>query len=304
MKLEEYQREARRTDQLADNQTSINALLVPLLGMSGEVGQLTSEVKKYLLTGDDRAVLAGVIKEELGDVLWYMSTLADRFGLSLDDIAFANLVKTQNRWPTHKGPGAPTKTAEFLFDDGFSATEQLPRSVALKFEENKNSLGVNRVRITFVDGAEAGAILSDNAYVDDGYRYHDAFHLAYAAVLGWSPVLRKLWSRKRKSNPAIDEVEDGGRAQVIEEGIAALVFSEAKDRDFYAQPDRVPSSLVRIIKNMTSHLEVSVRSYREWQEAIVAGYKVFRAMQDNHGGYVYLDLRARKIEHRMTPQEL
>ncbi|HEU4730642.1 MAG TPA: nucleoside triphosphate pyrophosphohydrolase family protein [Kofleriaceae bacterium] len=297
MKFTEYQREARRTDQLAEDNHSTNALMVPVLGLAGEVGQLVSEVKKCLLTGDDRAVLASVVKEELGDVLWYMSTLADRFELLLDDIAFANLVKVQNRWPTQRGSEELQSTAQYLFDDTFPASEQLPRTVGLRFEEIASE-NTKRVRITFVDGAQAGAILSDNAYIDDGYRYHDAFHLAYAAILGWSPVLRKLWACKRKSKPAVDEVEDGGRAQVIEEGISALVFSEAKDREYYVQTDRVPSSLVRIIKNMTSHLEVSVRSYREWQDAIVAGYRIFRCLQENHGGYVYLDLRRHKIEYR------
>jgi hypothetical protein len=53
----------------------------------------------------------------------------------------------------------------------------------------------------------------------------DVFHLAYAAVLGWSPVTRKLLDRKRRSNPQVDLAEDGGRAIVIEEGIAAMAFA-------------------------------------------------------------------------------
>ncbi|MFI0349933.1 hypothetical protein [Actinomadura sp. 9N407] len=58
-------------------------------------------------------------------------------------------------------------------------------------------------------------------------RMHDVFHLSYAAVLGWSPVMRSLMRRKRKSDPAIDEAEDGGRAIAIEEGISTMVFSYA-----------------------------------------------------------------------------
>lgn len=298
MKFSEYQREARRTDQLSSGSDS-TALMVPLLGLAGEAGQLLTELKKYLLTGDDRTLLTGVVKEELGDVLWYLSCVADRFGLALDDIAFANLVKTQNRWPIQQGTAAPQPAAEFLFDDQFPLGEQLPRSITLRFEEISAD-GATRVRITFVDGALAGAQLTDNAYEDDGYRYHDAFHLAYAAILGWSPVLRKLWNCKRKSNKVIDEVEDGGRAQVIEEGIAALVFSGAKDREYYANVDHIDSSVLRVIKKMTSHLEVSVRSYRDWQDAILAGYRVFRALQEHRGGYVHLSLREHRIEHRTS----
>jgi aryl-alcohol dehydrogenase-like predicted oxidoreductase len=51
--------------------------------------------------------------------------------------------------------------------------------------------------------------------------------------LGWSPVLRGLLKRKRKSNAKIDENEDGARAAIIEEGIATWIFNNAKRRNFY-----------------------------------------------------------------------
>lgn len=60
------------------------------------------------------------------------------------------------------------------------------------------------------------------------YRFHDVFHLAYAAVLGWSPVLRALLKCKRKSHPWLDENQDGARAILIEEGISTFVFNHAK----------------------------------------------------------------------------
>ena len=75
--------------------------------------------------------------------------------------------------------------------------------------------------------AAIGDPLTDASHIEDDYRLHDVFHIAYAAVLGWSPVLRSLMKRKRKSNPQVDEAEDGGRAIAIEEGISALVFSYA-----------------------------------------------------------------------------
>ena len=176
--------------------------------------------------------------------------------------------------------------------------EQLPRRATLLFEDaNVDGRGV--VRISFTEGgAAAGSPLTDNSYTDDGYRFHDAFHLGYAAVLGWSPVLRKLWRLKRKSKPQVDEVEDGGRAQVIEEGVAALVFSDAKDRRLYENTPRVDSSVLRVVKNMTAHLEVSIRSYREWQAAILQGYRVFRQLQDNGGGFVTFDMDQRMLEYR------
>ena len=61
------------------------------------------------------------------------------------------------------------------------------------------------------NGLNFGDRLTDNIVDPDGYRYHDIFHFAYAVHLGWSPVIRSLLRAKRKSVPATDENEDGGR---------------------------------------------------------------------------------------------
>jgi len=79
----------------------------------------------------------------------------------------------------------------------------------------------------------------------------------YAAVLGWSPITRALLRRKRKSRPLLDEVEDGGRAAVIEEGVAALAFDYARRHHMLEGVSMLDFQLLRTIKDMTSHLEVS-----------------------------------------------
>ena len=61
----------------------------------------------------------------------------------------------------------------------------------------------------YVDGMQIGDGLTDNRYEADGYRYHDIFHLTYMALLGSSPISRRLLGRKRRSRPEVDEVEDG-----------------------------------------------------------------------------------------------
>src|SRR4029079_14836619 len=89
----------------------------------------------------------------------------------------------------------------------------------------------------FINGEEGKTDLSeltDNAYENDGYRFHDVSHRADAAVLGWSPIIRSGLKRKRKSNHKTDEVEDGGRAKAIEEGVSAHVFCYAAEHNFLA----------------------------------------------------------------------
>jgi hypothetical protein len=41
-----------------------------------------------------------------------------------------------------------------------------------------------------VNGFRVGDPLTDNAWSETGYRWHDTLHLAHAACLGWSPVFR------------------------------------------------------------------------------------------------------------------
>lgn len=55
----------------------------------------------------------------------------------------------------------------------------------------------------FQVGAELGDPLTDNTRRVDAYRFHDAIHLGFMAVLGWSPVMRALLRLKRKSSPRI-----------------------------------------------------------------------------------------------------
>lgn len=63
-----------------------------------------------------------------------------------------------------------------------------------------------------VDMPPIGNEGGDNFYDPDGYRWHDAFHLANLTVLGCSPGVRALLKRKRRSDPLVDNVEDGGLA--------------------------------------------------------------------------------------------
>ena len=148
-----------------------------------------------------------------------------------------------------------------------------------------------------VNGELIGQALSDNSYDPDGYRFHDVFHLAYAATLGWSPNLRAFLKRKRKSLPLLDEVEDGGRAQIIEEGVSALAFDYARDHDFLNGVTKIDSDLLRTIRSMTLHLEVRSASATDWEHAILEGFKVWRDVLANKGGEIVVDLNHRSISY-------
>src|SRR6185312_1019849 len=221
MDFDTYQREAQGTDRVPAEAGSGDALslIVPMLGLAGETGQLLSEYKKHLRDGEAHRLFKERVSEELGDLLWYVANVASKFNLTLGEIATANLAKTRARWATDRvGP--------LRFDEPLPEGERLPRRFQV---EMVDITGPERRRLRVsINGVPFGGELTDNAYDPDGYRFHDVFHFAYAAVLGWSPITRALLRRKRKSRPMLDEVEDGGRAAVVEEGVAALAFDYAR----------------------------------------------------------------------------
>jgi NTP pyrophosphatase (non-canonical NTP hydrolase) len=283
-----YQKEALSTDRVparegADDATS---LIVPMLGLAGETGQLLSEYKKHLRDGEAHRLFKERVSEELGDLLWYIANVASKFDLSLSDIAAANLAKVKQRW-------ASERTEPLTFDDELPESERLPRRFEVELVDVEGEAR-QRVRV-LIDGKPFGAELTDNAYDPDGYRFHDVFHFAYAAVLGWSPITRALLQRKRKSRPLLDEVEDGGRAAVIEEGAAALAFDYARRHRFLDGVAALDFQLLRTIKDMTSHLEVRHCATADWEQAILQGFEVWRSVLNARGGRIAVDLDARRI---------
>jgi NTP pyrophosphatase (non-canonical NTP hydrolase) len=73
----------------------VYARTYPLLGLVGEVGEFANKYKKVLRDGKEFALDDMV--SELGDILWYLSTLARDCGIGLDYIAAENLIKLSDR---------------------------------------------------------------------------------------------------------------------------------------------------------------------------------------------------------------
>ncbi len=292
MDFREYQNLAVQTDQFLAN---VDGEAISILGMVGEIGSLSSEYKKLRRDGTSHRLFLERIAEELGDILWYVAAFANRFELDLSAIAEQNLEKCRDRWGW-RSASPDGQLVPPAFDNFLPKQEQLPRKFEVEIAEIVED---NSTRIkAFVDGRQIGSDLTDNSYSNDGYRFHDVFHLSYAAVLRWSPVVRKMLGCKRKSNPKIDEVEDGGRAIAIEEGISALVFRYAQNHEFLENITELDYELLKTIKNLTLDLEVSQRSLCDWEKAILAGYKVWHRVKENGGGIIAVDLDAHSISYR------
>lgn len=275
--LSTYQREALKSDRIkAEGDES---MIVALLGLVGEIGTLATEQKKRMRDKGKYLRFQHRVEEDIGDVLWYLANFASKNGMDLEEVARRNLHKVRARWALPVGVQIP------LFDEECKPSEQLPRHFEIDFRIDKKG----RV-VLYRDGKRVGDPLTDNNYADDGYRFHDVFHLAYAAVLGWSPVTRKLLKCKRRKDRVTDNVEDGGRATVIEEGVAAMAYASAKDAAFFEGASEVDHSLLDTIQGLTSHLEVQRRLPAEWEKAILLGFHVWRELRRHNGGRVTVDL--------------
>lgn len=92
MKLNEYQALATRTANPHEN-----ALLNYGLGICEEAGEVSGLIKKSSFHG--HTIEQSDIKKELGDVLWYLSNIAKLAGLTLEEVATANISKLSKRYP-------------------------------------------------------------------------------------------------------------------------------------------------------------------------------------------------------------
>lgn len=299
MDLAEFQRSALVTDQAIPNNPGSDLRLpqrhevIPILGLVGEVGALVGEYKKLLRDGATHRNFRDEVAEELGDILWYVANLASKFELDLNEVASENLKKVRDRWGTSTHFG--------LVDEASPPSQQLPRAFAYRFEQRSTANG--GVQLLLIDantGSQLGDPLTDNAYDDDGYRFHDVMHLAFAACLGWSPVLRKLLRKSKiiqnRQPSSVADVEDGGRAQVIEEAVVAAAYAYASKHEFLDGVDAVDWTLLRHIRDLTSDLEIKDCTAGKWNSAILTGFSVWRAVRSNQGGLVRGDLTTRSIE--------
>jgi len=289
MDFDYYQEAALGTDQFAAKAPKKDdGLLIPLLGIAGETGTLLAEFKKKIRDRESYEGFKDKAEEEIGDILWYLSNIASRLDLSLSEIASKNLQKTHERWPIE---GEPSE-GRLFFDEGLPEREQLPRSIQIRvFEGEKGQAHMS----VLPDGPLLGDALTDNAYDDDGYRFYDVLHLANMAVLGWSPVMRRLLKRKRKSLSTVDQVEDGARALILEEMVVAFIYCNAKERSYYKNIKHLDSEMLATIKRIVGHLEVRQRRTKDWEQAIQQGYAAFRHLLEKREAVLKLDLKKREL---------
>lgn len=206
-------------------------------------------------------------------------------------LAFAHVVQANLR----KARGAflePDPVDLVDFDADFEVDEKLPTEFRVRIDQRASGKSYLQWRGVFI-----GDPLTDNIADPDGYRFHDVFHLANAAILHWSPVVRALIRHKRKSRPKYDEEQDGGRAIVVEEGLTAWLFARAKHINYYEGAKRVSLGTLKIVQEFVAGYEVDQCPLKLWERSILQGYDVFRQVRAAKGGWVIGDRASRTLTY-------
>jgi NTP pyrophosphatase (non-canonical NTP hydrolase) len=289
-----------------------------MLGLASETGSILNVYKKYLRDGIGIAANRELLLEELGDLLWYATAVATACGLELEDIAEANLARTRDRYPRRR-TGTEREVLP-VFDAAYPDRERFPRrlvvavtgqvlaperrgAVLTLVSAEPNAFPDGPVNVGgkprgFLVGAALGDPLTDNSRRADEYRFHDAIHLGFMAVLGWSPTMRSLLRLKRKSSPQADECEDGARAIFAEEGLAAVLSRLASVRTGFLNAPSIDGDVIEIAKAAATGLEAEEVPGWLWQAAIHQGFLAMSLLGQNDGGYLVADLDARELSYQ------
>ena len=91
-----YQEQSRKT---YNDITCDDPIVYPTLGLVNEAGEVAGKIKKIFR--DKGGVIGDAerdsLKDELGDVLWYLTQICTNLGLTLEEVAEANLDKLCSR---------------------------------------------------------------------------------------------------------------------------------------------------------------------------------------------------------------
>lgn len=311
MDFKSYQQAAVQTTQLQLDQPK--DAIAATFGLAHSAGSIANVYKRSLRDLIPAETFKESLKIELGDLLWYATAVATAFKLDLDDVAQANLRRTYDRYTIPKD-GSYQDIPKF--DAEYPEIERFPRRLVFRFTEEVVAsapavasmtlveaspnpfLGIAPTeKVGFIVGAQLGDSVTDNSRRVDGYRYHDALHLAFVAVLGWSPIMRRLLKLKRRSSVATDRDQDGARAAYAEEGLTHILARMSEKRKSYESDKNIDGDTLSLIRLATSELESNDLPSWLWSRAIVKGFAAMRKLVENGGGYLIADLDQRELTH-------
>ena len=100
MEFDEYQEEIKKFDLFEQTGDVFSpAFMAKILGLPGEAGEVSEKFKKIVrdkngeISEEDRTEIV----KELGDVTWYVATIARYLGVPFSEVAKGNIEKLSSR---------------------------------------------------------------------------------------------------------------------------------------------------------------------------------------------------------------
>ncbi|HEX8762526.1 MAG TPA: hypothetical protein VF733_02090 [Candidatus Saccharimonadales bacterium] len=241
----------------------------------------------------------------------------------LQSIGMSGQTEMQPRWDDYQANLPDTSGSLHLpTDQNFPIEERFPRKLVIEVKDRPDPLGrlimgrdghpfpVRLAQIflreaepnAFPDGPIAnyrgtgstqgfalgqwGDELNEAARVDDGYRFHDPFHMSLMTMTGYSAVARSLLRLKRRSNPDYDFSDDGPRAIATEEAVFnSLGMHRAfpggilmPNLDLFAEAYESQRDLSKV---MSGDVKIPLS---DWKKAIKIGVRLLTLLDGTIGG--------------------
>lgn len=83
--------------EMAQNLSKLR-LMHASMGITGEAGELMDAIKKHIMYNKELDL--DNVKEELGDLCWYMAIMLDTVGSSFEEVMKLNFQKLEKRYPS------------------------------------------------------------------------------------------------------------------------------------------------------------------------------------------------------------
>lgn len=155
MTPEQYQDEACRTESIINNIEGYDKirLIHGLLGLTSESGEIADTLKRWVYY--HQPLDEENLKEEIGDLLWYVALICNTLAMTIDECMEANIRKLRKRFPD-KFDVELAKEENRDRESEIEAVTQKPQTSGCKFKVGQvweDGAG-ETISIESVDGAE------------------------------------------------------------------------------------------------------------------------------------------------------
>lgn len=164
----------------------------------------------------------------------------------------------------------------------------LPEKFNIDFRQFDNAPPVVRV---YYNGRQIGNELNDNSRIEDGYRYHDAFHFCYLVHTGQLHVIDALISGADTKSPE-------WKKKCLFEEIFSLMSFKARYFPLQVDRDMPRKSFVDLMSDLSKIIAIEYLQPEMVTPIVTDFYRNFDLLYKNKGGTLICDTALKTIQYQ------